>query len=149
MKSAKTFACFATLLCLVAFASASFAATKPLSLPKGLAVDSKGNLYVANSGGNDILVYSTAYTQVAAKTITQNVSNPSGVAFDAAGNLWVSNTGTSNGGANGSIAEYTNGKQNTAASITNGVLGPNAIAVDGLGNIWVENDYVNITVYGP
>src|SRR5271163_1086204 len=98
-----------TLLCLVALTSASFAAKKPISFPRGLAVDAKGNLYVANSGGNDILIYNDSYVQTTSKTITQGVSNPTGVAIDSQGNLWVSNYGTSNGGANGSISEYTNG----------------------------------------
>jgi hypothetical protein len=43
------------------------------------------------AGGNDILVYNTAYAQASAKTITQGVINPTGVAFDSQGNLWVSN----------------------------------------------------------
>jgi sugar lactone lactonase YvrE len=136
-----------TLLCLFAFGSASFAGT--LSYPRGLAVDSKGNLYVANSGANNIVVYSPKYVQETGKTITSNIINPTGVAFDAAGNLWVANYGTSNGGQNGSIAEYTGGKQNTSASITNGILGPGALAVDGAGNVWVVNDFTNVTVYAP
>ena len=144
---ARTIAC--TLLCLCTFASASFAATKPISFPRGLAVDAKGNLYVANSGGNDILVYTNSYAQATAKTITANVSNPTAVAIDAKGNLWVANYGTSNGGPNGSVAEYTAGKQDTASSITTGILGPNALAVDGAGNVWVVNDNVNISVYNP
>jgi streptogramin lyase len=149
MKSSFARTIASTLLCLFAFASASLAATKkPLSLPFGLAVDAKGNLYVANSGGNDILVYSPAYAQIPTKTITQSVSNPTGVAFDHFGNLWIANYGTSNGGANGSISEYTNGKQNTSGTITNGILAPEALAIDGLGNIWVENDYLNVTIYG-
>ncbi len=149
MKFANSFARIAsTLLCLFAFASASFAAKKPISYPRGLAVDSKGNLYVANSGGNDILVYNPSYNQVPSKTIMENVINPTGVAFDPQGNLWVANYGTSNGGANGSIGEYIDGKQNASASITNGILGPGAIAIDGLGNVWVQNDNVNVTVYG-
>jgi NHL repeat len=148
MKSTKNFACIAsTLLCLFALASASFGATNPLSYPKGLAVDAKGNLWVANSGDNNILEFSSAYKQETTGTITQGISNPSGVAFDAQGNLWVANYGTSNGGANGSVSEYATGKQNTAASITSGILGPQAIAVDGLGDVWVENDFVNVTVY--
>jgi DNA-binding beta-propeller fold protein YncE len=136
-----------TLLLVATFATASFAATKPLSTPKGLAVDAKGNLYVANSSGNDILVYSPSYVQETSKTISQNVINPTGVAFDPWGHLWVANYGTSNGGANGSVAEYVNGVQNTNANITNGILGPNAIAVDPLGDVWVENDFVNVTIY--
>jgi DNA-binding beta-propeller fold protein YncE len=149
MKSSNRFRLAATLLCLLAFASASIAATNPLSYPRGLAVDAKGNLWVANSGDNNILVFSPGYAQQKADTITQGISNPTGVAFDPLGNLWVSNYGTSNGGANGSVSEYTAGKQNTSASITNGILGPNAIAVDGMGNIWVESDYINVTVYAP
>jgi secreted PhoX family phosphatase len=136
-----------TVLCLLAVASASFAKTNPLSYPKGLAVDSKGNLWVANSGNNNILAFSPGYALQTADTITEGVSNPSGVAFDAQGNLWVANYGTSNGGANGSVSEYVKGKQNTTASIISGILGPEAIAVDGLGNVWVENDFSNVTVY--
>jgi DNA-binding beta-propeller fold protein YncE len=75
-----------------------------LSYPKGLAVDAKGNLHVANSGGNDILVYNPELSQVTSKTITCNISNPSGVALDRVGNLWVTNHGTSNGGGSGSVA---------------------------------------------
>jgi sugar lactone lactonase YvrE len=139
-----------TLLCLVAFGSTSFAAkTNPLNYPRGLAVDSQGNLWVANSGDNNVIVFNDKYKQETADTVTQGISNPTGVAIDAQGNLWVANYGTSNGGATGSVSEYTAGKQNTAASIVNGIQGPNAIAVDGLGNVWVENDYLNVTVYAP
>jgi DNA-binding beta-propeller fold protein YncE len=136
------------LLCVIGLAATGLAATKPLAGPAGLAVDSKGNLYVANFGGNEILVYNTSYVQITAKTITENINYPAGVAFDPAGNLWVANLGTSNGGPNGSVAEYTNGVQNTSNSITNGILGPNAIAIDHDGNIWVANGYANVTVYG-
>ncbi|MGB6386158.1 MAG: hypothetical protein WBD25_08055 [Terriglobales bacterium] len=146
MKSTNNFARIAsTVLCLLAYAAASFAATKPLSYPLGLAVDAKGNLYVANSGGNDILVYNPAYNQVPSKTIKQNISNPTGVAFDPYGNLWVANYG----GGSGSVTEYTNGLQNADNTITNGIQGPEAIAVDGLGNVWVENGFANVTVYSP
>jgi DNA-binding beta-propeller fold protein YncE len=41
---------------LALFASTSFAALK-LNKPAGLAVDAAGNLYVANFGLNNILVY--------------------------------------------------------------------------------------------
>lgn len=138
-----------TALCL-GLATTSFAASKkPLSYPKGLAVDAKGNLYLANSGGNDILVYNPNYVQLPKSTITSNISNPSAVAIDAQGNLWVANYGTSNGGPEGSIAEYTAGVQNTAGTITTLIIGPEAMAVDGAGNVWVENDNSNINVYNP
>jgi sugar lactone lactonase YvrE len=142
----------AVLLCLAVFASASLAATSPLNNPRGLAVDAKGNLYVANTlgganGTGNILVYSPSYVQLQKKTITQNINLPSAVAFDPSGNLWVANDGASNGGVNGSIAEYTAGVQNTSGVITNGIAEPIAIAIDGSDNIWVENNFGNITAY--
>ena len=69
----------------------SFAATKPLNSPQGLAVDSKGNLYVANNAGNDILIYNPSYAQMTAKTISKGVASPSAFAIDASGNIWVGN----------------------------------------------------------
>jgi len=136
-----------TVLCLAVLASASFAAKKPISAPQGLAVDAKGNLYVANSGGNNILVYSPGYVQLTAKTITQNITNPTSVAFDPQGNLWVATAAATNGTSYGSVAEYVNGKQNTSATITDSIVYPTGIAIDGVGNVWVANNYNNITVY--
>jgi DNA-binding beta-propeller fold protein YncE len=124
-------------------AVASSAATNPLSFPRGLAVDAKGNLWVANSGDNNVIAFTPGYARIAADTITQGISNPTGVAFDPNGNLWVANYG-----AGGSITEYSPTLvQNTANTITNNILGPEAIAIDGLGDIWVENDYINVTLY--
>src|SRR5579862_2437964 len=75
-------------LCL-GIAITAFAANNPLNEPNGLAVDSKGNLYVANSGGNNIVVFNSKYQHLAAKTIVQGVFHPTGVAVDPMGNLWV------------------------------------------------------------
>jgi DNA-binding beta-propeller fold protein YncE len=133
----------ATLLCLAAFAAASFAATNPLNEPQGLAVASNGDLYVANSGDSNILVFGPSYSTLPALTIIQGVSRPSGVAFDTQGNLWVSNYGAN------SITEYINGVQSASATITDGILAPQAIAIDGLDDLWVENNNSNVTVYGP
>ena len=76
----------ATVLCLFAFVSATYAAKLPLNGPQGLALDAKGNLYVANMGGNDVLVYSPAYAQTS-KTITKDVIQPATVAIDGSGNI--------------------------------------------------------------
>jgi len=145
MRSRKSFArtLAPSLLCLAAFVSASFAATNPLKAPQGLAVDAKGNLYVANSEDNNILVFNPNYVLQPSRTITQGVSRPSGVAFDTQSNLWVANFGSS------SVTEYTGGSQNTNAIVTNGISSPQAIAIDGLNNLWVENNNTNVTVYAP
>jgi hypothetical protein len=125
-----------------ALMGSSFAATKPLNYPYGLAVDAKGNLYVANSNGNDVLVYSPAYTQLTGKTITKNISSPTAVVIDQIGQIWVAN-GTTN-----SITQYSSGGvQNTAITITSGVSNPYAMVLDGISNLWVQNGFTSITAY--
>lgn len=154
MKRTKSFALIAsTLLCLAAFASSSFAAN-PLVNPRGMAVDAKGNLWVANKQGGsagigNILAFGPAYKQLTNRTIVNAILDPTGVAFDSQGNLWVANSYSYQTG-NGYIAEFTNGVFNSVATITNGVVEPSALAIDGLDNIWVlnaNNSTPNITVY--
>ncbi len=136
----------ASLLCLFALAVAGFAATNPLNEPNGLAVDAQGNLWVANTGSNNVVVFNSSYQQVTGETITAGISHPTGIAIDPFGNLWVANYNPSNGGAQGSITEYTKGVQQDPV-ITKGISFPEAIAIDGAGNIWVQNDGNNLTVY--
>jgi DNA-binding beta-propeller fold protein YncE len=133
------------LLCLVVLTSSGFAATTPLNHPWGIAVDAKGNLYVANSGANNILVYNANYTQVKKSTITANISFPTAVAIDSHGNLWVANSDP----YYPNISEYTNGQQNASATIYDHILSPEALAIDGADNIWVANNFADITVYAP
>jgi streptogramin lyase len=136
----------AALFCTFGFAAVSFAGSG-LSVPHGLAVDAAGNLWVANTGDNNILKFNSNYVLQPQATITAGIALPTGVAFDPSGNLWVANFAASNGGAYGSISMYTNGKQNTSATITNAIVAPYALAIDGIGNIWVSNDGTNVTVY--
>ena len=132
----------AVLLSLLLLAGACLAAVAPLKSPLGLAIDSTGKLYVANYGGNDILVYNLSYVQIAAKRITANVSYPIAVAFDPAGNLHVANIGANN------ITEYSStGAAVPAGTTTNGVNSPQFIAVDELGNLWVNNGTTSVNVY--
>ena len=118
------------------------AATNPLNQPRGLALASNGNLYVANYGANNVLVFNPNYALVSSKTITAGVDKPTGVAFDSAGNLYVANIGTE------SVTQYSSaGVQNTAGTITAAINTPEYIAVDGLDNIWVNDGYLEVTIY--
>src|SRR5579864_6137137 len=118
------------------------AATNPaLNYPQGLAVDAKGNLYVANNGGNQVLVYKASYEPVPAMTITKNVSQPTAVAFDSSGNLWVADFGTD------SITEYgPNGVQKPRGTQTKNVHHPLALAFDALEDLWIQNDYSSLSL---
>jgi len=60
-----------------------------LSLPTGLALDSAGNLYVANYGNSTI----TKFTPSGAGSVfaSTGLNGPESLAFDSAGNLYVAN----------------------------------------------------------
>jgi DNA-binding beta-propeller fold protein YncE len=129
-------------LCLasVSLTTVGTAATLPLSSPTGLAVASNGNLYVANNGGNDVLVYNPTHGQIASKTIVEGINHPSAVAFDSQGNLWVANTGGN------TVTEYSpTGTQNTLNTVS--TPGPFVVAVDAIDDIWVSS-YGTLSVYG-
>jgi DNA-binding beta-propeller fold protein YncE len=127
-----------TLLCFALWVPASFAANHSLNRPNGLAVDATGNLYVANQGGNQILVYNAAYKQMATKTITQNIHSPIQVALDPQGDVWVLNVDPTN-----STSEYftefapTGNQINGSATqnLNNTFTSP-LLAIDGTGDVW-------------
>ena len=87
------------------------ATTEPLWSPYGLAADSKGNIYIADTGNNAIkMVDSTGYLQTVVGTskpcldstrkcgdmgpaLLAELHNPQGVALDSSGNIYVADTG--------------------------------------------------------
>jgi DNA-binding beta-propeller fold protein YncE len=72
-----------------------------ISVPEGFTLDKKGQLYVANTGTSQILVFSPPAT-----TPVLTIADPDGlrvaVAVDKSGNIWVANK-TTNSSA-GSLA---------------------------------------------
>jgi sugar lactone lactonase YvrE len=123
-----------------------------LSLPYGVAVDSAGNIYVANSqGGADGMGSVTIYPPLGTSTGTLNeapnetiagtsssdvtgFSLPSGIALDLAGNIYVTNEGSMNGGSD-SVTEYAAGSSGNVAPIATitgasaGLAVPQGIAI--------------------
>jgi hypothetical protein len=68
-----------------------------VSNASAIALDSGGNLYVANRRDGNVPPSVTVYapgTTVPARTITTGIHEPSAVAFDPAGNLYVANAPT-------------------------------------------------------
>jgi len=62
-----------------------------LNAPTGLAFDSAGNLYVANSGDNTIAMFTT--NGVGSVFASTGLSSPQGLAFNSGGTLYVANPG--------------------------------------------------------
>ena len=63
--------------------------------PQGIALDTSGNIYVANYAANDVTIYSpNSYALIAQiQGDSTGISSPVGIALDAAGDIYVANCG--------------------------------------------------------
>ena len=130
--------------------------------PDGFALDSSGNIYVANSyggptGGGSVTIYPAGSSGDAAPatTITSSfngLDGPSSIAVDTAGNIYVANESGGPGGL-GSVTIYPAASYGvgppiaTIAGDNTGLNNPLEIAVEPHGNIFVLNSDYSITVY--
>ena len=112
MQAGKTrrFAIMSAASMLMMLACLSHVWSQTLNGPYGLALDTRGNLYVANENSDQVLVYDPNFVQQAAKSITSGLSAPAGVAFDSKGNVHVANL-TGGGGKDGG------GRAGTSAAV--------------------------------
>jgi sugar lactone lactonase YvrE len=145
------------------------AASASLSSPKGLAVDSAGNLYIADFGNLRIRKVDTngIITTVAGSgsstglaplgdggpAITAPLGGPLAIAVDSAGNLYIADSGLNTSfAANSWIRKVdTTGTITTVAGTGMGFSGdggpassavlssPNGVAVDGAGNLYIAD----------
>jgi len=119
------------------------AASAELNNPIGLALDSSGNLYIADSANNVVRMVSSSgtittfagnntagYSGDMALATGAQLFNPVGVAADSAGNVYIADTG------NNVIRQVYNGNIVTYAL---GFTQPDGVAVDKAGNIYVAD----------
>jgi sugar lactone lactonase YvrE len=116
-----------------------------LNNPNGLAFASNGNLYVANSAGGQVLVYSANLSgqleQQPQLTITAGLVNPVRLAFDPYGDLYVADIGT-----NSVLVFDPMGKPIPSATIS--VSQPYGVAVDNNGVVYVATaGYLDVFSY--
>ena len=148
------------------FAPSSTVTAKSLFEPVGIAFDSKGDLWVVDSGNDRVLEYDSPFsTDEAASTVIGQTSltgtstglHAYAIAFDSGGDLWVSD------GISG-VAEYEGpvstgeagiqeigSKTVTTNSTSPGdkLRDPQGIAFDANDNLWVADyDHGRVVVYG-
>ena len=113
--------------------------------PRGLAFNSQGDLFVANSAINDIEEFSPLGVAMGVfATSGENVNNPDGIAFDSSGNLYVVNL--SHDSAEGASYGYSSIEQSSASgTLLNTFNVDTNDATDGFnlkdgGYVAIEND---------
>jgi sugar lactone lactonase YvrE len=89
--------------------------------PYAMTMDPAGNLYVANTFGNNVTVYAQGSTTPFA-TISQGISQPRAITLDGDGNVYVANASAN------SVTEYAAGTFRLKQTITDGVNYPQWLA---------------------
>ena len=120
------------------------AAAAQLYMPSGIAVDSSGNWYIADTANNRIrMVTAAGEISTIAGTATAGSSGdhvpataaelnaPHGIAIDGSGNLYIADSG------NNSVREISAG--GTISTIAGQLNNPLSVAVDGQGSIYVAD----------
>jgi len=147
-----------------------------LYLPEAFALDSNGNLYVADYGNNRVLFYpsgSTTATRVYGQggSFTTDTANnggisassldlPSAVALDSNNNLYVADEGNSrvlfypSGSTTatrvyGQGGSFTTNTQNEGGISANSLYLPNGVALDSSGNLYVADTFNNRVLFYP
>jgi sugar lactone lactonase YvrE len=141
-----------------------------MGYPSGVAVDSSGNVWVAdyllnrvtefaspytNGEAASIVLGQSSFTSMTAATSQTGDNGVGSVAVDSSGNVWVADTGNNrvlefekgSGFTNGEAASIVLGQPSftsrTAATSQTGMNVPEGVAVDASGNVWVADTYNN------
>ena len=106
--------------------------------PHGVAADAAGNVYIADTGHNQVVKVSSVRPDD--RVILGNVSTPvgtgllqpHGVAVDGAGNVYIANT-------LGDTVVKVPADGSAQTTVGTGLLQPHGVAVDGAGNVYIAD----------
>jgi hypothetical protein len=125
------------------------ATSAQLSLPTGVAVDSVGDLYIADSGNRVVRKVAADGT---ISTVPGTVGFPKSVAVDGAGNLYIADYIYSrvrkvapNGTVTTVAGNGTDGYSGDGGPATGALVNdPEGVAVDGSGNLYIADTFNNV-----
>ncbi|RYY00613.1 hypothetical protein EON78_00660 [bacterium] len=107
-----------------------------LNQPSGIAVDSNGNVYIADTGNNSIKKIDT--NSIVTILVNTGLNRPSGIAVDSIGNVYIADTN------NNAIKKIDTSKPIGSPGylttlVNTGLNDPSGIAVDSIGNVYIAD----------
>ena len=103
-----------------------------LNHPQGVAVDGKGNVYIADTSNNAIKEWLVASNSVTT-LVSSGLNTPTGLAVDGIGNIYIADSG------NNAIKEWIAASKTVTTLVSSGLSGPWSVAVDGAGNVYIAD----------
>ena len=103
-----------------------------LNGPWGVAVDSAGNVYIADTTNNAIKKCSATDNTVTT-LVSSGLNQPIGVALDGAGNVYFSDS------LNNAIKKWSATDSNVTTLVSSGLSSPRGVEVDGAGNVYIAS----------
>jgi sugar lactone lactonase YvrE len=112
----------------------AFAITSGVNRPGALALDSLGDLFVANPNNNQVRVYTAPLGSSSTPFATiAGLSNPAALALDASRNLYVANFN------NASVTVYAPPYSALKVKLASTLANVNGLAIDAAGDVFVAN----------
>jgi len=109
-----------------------------LNSPLGVAVDSGGSLYIADSANNRVVRETPGQSGFTQTVVASGLLAPTGVAVDASGSVYIADTQN-----NQVLKETLSGGAYTASVVASSLNGPTGIAVDASGNVYIADTQNN------
>jgi streptogramin lyase len=110
--------------------------------PAGIAIDAKGDVWVADDNGSAVVELASTGAVVQTTTVLGGNGGPKGIAVDGDGDVWAANFfGDALVELAGSTAAVTSPAQ--GYGLDAGLSEPYGLAIDASGNVWVSNAYTN------
>lgn len=105
-----------------------------LRSPLGVAVDSSGAVYIADSANNRILKEVSGISGYTQSVVADGLLAPTGVAVDASGNVYIADTGN-----NRIVLETLASGSYTQSVVASGLSAPQGVALDAAGNVYLSD----------